>query len=113
MKASTACSTSSPRCSRVDELAERVARVARERGLACEIAHVANPRVERESHYYNCVNSNLRSLGLEPTPLSDETIAGLIALAREHAERVDLRLDPAARRVERRRPAREGTPAVA
>jgi UDP-sulfoquinovose synthase len=78
----------------VEELAERVARVARERGLACEIAHVANPRVERESHYYNCVNTNLRSLGLEPTPLSDETIAGLIDLAREHAARVDLQLIP-------------------
>ena len=78
----------------VGELAERVARVARERGLACEIAHVANPRVERESHYYNCVNTNLRSLGLEPTLLADETIAGLIALARQHAGRVDLRLIP-------------------
>jgi UDP-sulfoquinovose synthase len=78
----------------VEELAERVARVAREHGLACEIAHVANPRVERESHYYNCVNTNLRSLGLEPTLLADDTIAGLIALAREHAGRVDLRLIP-------------------
>jgi len=96
----------------VEELAERVARVARERGMPCEIAHVENPRVEREAHYYNCVNSNLRSLGLEPTPLSDDTIAGLIALAREHAERVDLRLIPP--RVEwSSTPAREGAPAVA
>ena len=78
----------------VDELAERVARVARERGLSCTIAHVANPRVERESHYYNCVNSNLRSLGLEPTLLSDDTIARLIALAEENAARIDLRLIP-------------------
>jgi UDP-sulfoquinovose synthase len=78
----------------VEELAERVARVARERGLACEIAHLANPRVERESHYYNCVNTNLRSLGLEPTPLSDETIVRLITLAAEHADRVDLHLIP-------------------
>ena len=78
----------------VDELAERVARVARAHGLACEVAHVENPRVERESHYYNCVNSNLRALGLEPTLLSDATIAGLIGLASRHAERVDLRLMP-------------------
>jgi UDP-sulfoquinovose synthase len=78
----------------VEELAERVARVARQHGLACEIAHVENPRVERESHYYNCVNTNLRSLGLEPTPLSDGTIAGLITLAAEHAARIDLRLIP-------------------
>jgi UDP-sulfoquinovose synthase len=78
----------------VEDLAERVARVAREHGLACEIAHLANPRIERESHYYNCVNTNLRSLGLEPTPLSDDTIAGLIALAREHAARIDPALIP-------------------
>ncbi len=78
----------------VDELAEQVARVARAHGLACEIAHVENPRVERESHYYNCVNTNLRALGLEPTLLSDATIAGLIGLATRHAERVDLRLIP-------------------
>jgi UDP-sulfoquinovose synthase len=78
----------------VEELAERVARVAGRGGLGCTIEHIANPRVEREAHYYNCVNTNLRSLGLEPTPLSDETIAGLVALAREHAGRVDARLIP-------------------
>ena len=89
----------------VEQLAEHVRHVAQSLGLPCEIAHVANPRVERESHYYNCVNTNLRSLGLEPTPLSDETIAGLITLAHEHRERVDLRLIPP--RVEWR-PAAEG-----
>jgi UDP-sulfoquinovose synthase len=78
----------------VEDLAERVARVARDHGLTCEIAHLANPRVEREEHYYNCVNTNLRSLGLEPTPLSDATIAALIGLAREHIDRVDVRLIP-------------------
>jgi UDP-sulfoquinovose synthase len=78
----------------VEELAERVARVARQNGMSCEIAHLTNPRAEREAHYYNCVNTNLRSLGLEPTPLSDETIAGLIDLARDHGNRVDLRLIP-------------------
>jgi UDP-sulfoquinovose synthase len=78
----------------VEELAERVARVAGQNGMSCEIAHLTNPRFERETHYYNCVNTNLRSLGLEPTPLSDETIAALITLAREHANRVDLRLIP-------------------
>jgi UDP-sulfoquinovose synthase len=71
-----------------------VARVAHEHGLPCEIAHLANPRVEREDHYYNCINTNLRSLGLEPTPLSDATIAGLIDVALEHLDRVDARLIP-------------------
>ncbi|MGD0053339.1 MAG: NAD-dependent epimerase/dehydratase family protein [Vulcanimicrobiaceae bacterium] len=78
----------------VQELAERVTRVAGTLGLECTIAHIANPRTEREEHYYNCVNTNLRSLGLEPTLLHDDTIAGLIRQAAEHRERIDLRLIP-------------------
>ncbi|HYZ17423.1 MAG TPA: NAD-dependent epimerase/dehydratase family protein [Candidatus Acidoferrum sp.] len=78
----------------VSELADRVAGVGARLGLRCEVAHLPNPRTERESHYYNCVNTNLRSLGLEPTLLSDETIAGLIRLADAHRDRVDLGLIP-------------------
>jgi UDP-sulfoquinovose synthase len=78
----------------VGELAQRVADVAHKRGLVCRIAHLDNPRSEREQHYYNAVNTNLRTLGLEPTPLSDETIDGLIALAHEYRERVDVALIP-------------------
>ena len=78
----------------VAELAERVARVAAGLGLATEIVHVPNPRGEREEHYYNAKNTHLRALGLEPTPLSDATIAGLIAIAAAHRERIDVRLIP-------------------
>jgi UDP-sulfoquinovose synthase len=78
----------------VEELAARVTRVAGTLGLECTIAHIANPRSEREDHYYNCVNTNLRSLGLEPTLLHDDTIAGLIRQAAEHRDRIDLRLIP-------------------
>jgi UDP-sulfoquinovose synthase len=97
----------------IGALAERVAKVAAAMGAEVPIAHVRNPRTERESHYYNCVNTNLRELGLDPTPLSDDTIAGLIELAREHRDRVDLRLIPP--RVEWRdgAPARGGASAVA
>ncbi|HEY4439910.1 MAG TPA: NAD-dependent epimerase/dehydratase family protein [Candidatus Elarobacter sp.] len=74
------------------ELAERVRAVAGGLGHSVEIAHLENPRTEREEHYYHCVNTNLRSLGLEPTLLSDETIAASIRLATEHRERIDERL---------------------
>jgi hypothetical protein len=40
------------------------------------------------------VNTNLRSLGLEPTLLSDETITELIALAAKHRDRVETVLIP-------------------
>ena len=78
----------------VNELAERVARVAGSLGFSCEITKIDNPRHEREEHYYNCVNTNLRSLGLEPILLDDETIGGLIQLADRYRDRVDLRLIP-------------------
>jgi UDP-sulfoquinovose synthase len=80
----------------VGELAQRVADVARAAGRSCRIAHLDNPRSEREQHYYNAVNTNLRELGLEPTPLSDATSAELIGLADEHRERVDPALIPPA-----------------
>ncbi|BDE05375.1 NAD-dependent dehydratase [Vulcanimicrobium alpinum] len=78
----------------VAELAERVARVAAGLGLATEIVRLPNPRSEREEHYYNARNTNLRALGLDPTPLGDATIAGLIAIAAAHRERIDVRLIP-------------------
>ena len=78
----------------VNELAERVVRVAADLGFPAEIVKLDNPRHEREEHYYNCVNTNLRSLGLEPTLLSDETIAGLIGLADRFRDRVDTKLIP-------------------
>ena len=97
----------------VEQLAQRVRAVARELGLPVEIAHLDNPRTEREEHDYRCVNTNLRELGLEPTPLADETIADLIALAREHAARVDLRLIPPRIAWDGTRDASAGAPAVA
>jgi UDP-sulfoquinovose synthase len=78
----------------VGELAQRVADVAGARGLTCRIAHLDNPRTEREQHYYNAVNTNLRSLGLEPTLLADATIGELIGLAQEHRARIDPALIP-------------------
>ncbi len=97
----------------VEELALRVARVAASLGLDAEVAHLENPRTERESHYYNAANTNLRALGLEPTPLSDETIAGLITLADRHRERIDLQLIPPDVSWRGDPPARAARPAVA
>ncbi|QQE80750.1 NAD-dependent epimerase/dehydratase family protein [Alicyclobacillus sp. SO9] len=71
------------------ELAERVKRVAEEQlGLTVNIAHLENPRVEKEQHYYKAVNSNLVDLGLKPHFLSDELIADLIKTAQRYQDRV-------------------------
>ena len=70
----------------VRQLAERVARVA---GPGCVVEEVANPRVEADAHYYNAAHTKLLDLGLEPHPLTDETVAGLLALAAAHRERIN------------------------
>ncbi|MBX6352241.1 MAG: NAD-dependent epimerase/dehydratase family protein [Thermoflavifilum sp.] len=70
------------------ELAERVQRVAQQMGLRAEIAHLPNPRVEKEEHYYNAIHTKLVDLGLKPHLLSDELIRDLIQTAMKYRDRV-------------------------
>ncbi|HEV8192674.1 MAG TPA: NAD-dependent epimerase/dehydratase family protein [Ktedonobacterales bacterium] len=72
------------------DLAERVQRVAQDMGVPAEIKHVANPRVEKEQHYYNAKHTKLLDLGLEPHLLTDETVAGLLESALRYRDRIDL-----------------------
>ncbi|MCF8564410.1 NAD-dependent epimerase/dehydratase family protein [Alicyclobacillus tolerans] len=74
------------------ELAERVQRVAEDMGLAANIAHLNNPRVEKEEHYYNAIHTKLMDLGLKPHLLSDELIKDLIETAERYQDRVNLRV---------------------
>ncbi|SFU56674.1 NAD-dependent epimerase/dehydratase family protein [Alicyclobacillus macrosporangiidus] len=74
------------------ELAERVQRVARTMGIEAKIAHLENPRVEKEEHYYNAVHTKLLDLGLKPHLLSDDLIRELIDTARRYQDRVDFQV---------------------
>ena len=77
----------------VNDLAQRVQRVAQSMGIAATIEHLPNPRVEREDdHYFNARNTKLIDLGLEPHLLDDETIAALIRTAAANAERINQEL---------------------
>ena len=77
----------------VMELAKLVQKVSIEEfGISCQIAPLNNPRTEKEIHYYNCINTNLRSLGLEPILLSTKTISSLIQLALKYKHRVNMSL---------------------
>jgi len=51
----------------VTELAEKVKRVAEERGLRVEIRATENPRIEKEEHHYNPDREHLLRLGYKPT----------------------------------------------
>lgn len=72
----------------INELAEKVQKVARHLGYKTEIRHVENPRKEAEDHYYNPDHSNLLALGYKPThDIEAEMEIAMKDLAK-HAERI-------------------------
>lgn len=76
----------------VMQLAEMVAAAGARAGLTVEIAHIDNPRVELEDHYYNAAHSALVDLGLEPNLLTDAVLDSMLATVRDNAQRVDARI---------------------
>ena len=73
----------------VTQLALLVKEAAEKMGYRPEIAHVDNPRVEMEAHYYNARHTKLLDLGLEPHYLSDtliDSMLGRIALYRDRIQ---------------------------
>jgi UDP-sulfoquinovose synthase len=70
------------------QLAELVAAQARQLGLAAEIRHLPNPRVEMEQHHYNPTHTKLLDLGLEPHFLSHELLDTMIATIGRYKHRI-------------------------
>jgi UDP-sulfoquinovose synthase len=58
----------------INELAERVARIATEFGLKPVIEHPTDPRVEAEQHYYNPIHERLPALGYHRSRELDEVV---------------------------------------
>lgn len=74
----------------LNELAEVICAARAKRGLQTEVAHVPNPRVEAEEHYYNAKHQALVDLGLKPHLLGDTLVNSLIGWIDKHSSRVDL-----------------------
>ena len=72
----------------VNELAERIQRVAAGMGLSVEIQHVDNPRREQEEHYYKPAHRGLLELGLQPHFMTDDAIANMLDRVRAHRDRI-------------------------
>ncbi|WP_028610065.1 NAD-dependent epimerase/dehydratase family protein [Paenibacillus harenae] len=72
----------------VMDLAYKVRRVAQREGLNVRIAHLNNPRVEKEKHYYCAKNTKLKELGLEPHLLTDEVLRDILLTACQHKDRI-------------------------
>jgi UDP-sulfoquinovose synthase len=73
----------------VNDLAHKVVAAGGRAGLKVSIAHLKNPRIELEEHYYNAIHSKLGDLGLVPNLLSDKVVDDLLAAVRGHADRAD------------------------
>ena len=71
------------------ELAKMVQESGKELGLKVQIEHLADPRVEAESHYYNAKHSKLIELGLEPHSLSESLLDSIINIAIRYKDRID------------------------
>ncbi|MCP3030810.1 NAD-dependent epimerase/dehydratase family protein [Halobacillus sp. A1] len=72
----------------VNELAERVQKIAKEEGFTTEVKKIENPRIENEDHYYNAKNTKLRDLGLEPHLLTDDVIRDILKISVENKDRI-------------------------
>lgn len=73
----------------VQQLAEKVAHAAAAHGMKTEVAHIDNPRVEKEEHYYNAAHSKLIDLGLQPHYLSDTLIDSMMTHIASHRSAVN------------------------
>jgi len=67
------------------QLAHAVKEAADELGIDVTIDHLPNPRVEKEEHYYNAINTHLLDLGLQPHYLSDTLIESMIHIVQQHS----------------------------
>jgi UDP-sulfoquinovose synthase len=73
----------------VGDLALMVKKAGNALGMDVEINHLENPRVEKESHYFNAKNTNLLDLGLQPHYLSDSLLDSLLNFSIKYKHRVD------------------------
>jgi len=71
------------------DLARMVKGEGKKLGLAVEVNHLPDPRVEAEEHYYNAKHSKLIELGLQPHLLSDSLLDSLMNIAMKYRDRID------------------------
>jgi UDP-sulfoquinovose synthase len=74
------------------QVAQMVQKAAGELGLAVELNHLPDPRVEAEEHYFNAKHSKLMDLGLEPHYLSNSLLDSLVNVALKYRDRLDTSL---------------------
>jgi UDP-sulfoquinovose synthase len=72
----------------VNDLAARVRDAGKQIGIAVEIRPIENPRIEKETHYYNPAHSGLVELGLQPHHLTPETLVEMLRLVARYRHNI-------------------------
>ncbi len=72
----------------VNDLADRVQRVAATLGINVTVDSLVDPRVEAEEHYYNAAHTRLLELGLRPNLLTDEVVAHMLETVQRYKDRI-------------------------
>ena len=75
----------------VNQLAEKVKTVGDRMGLKVQVNKIANPRKEKEDHYYNAQSSQLLGLGLKPNLMTDSVLAGMLEKIIKHKDQIETR----------------------
>ena len=70
------------------DLAGKTVEAAKDMGITAKIAHIENPRVEKEEHYFHAVNTNLLELGLQPHYLTQDVLKEILEEILSHKDRV-------------------------
>ncbi len=72
----------------VNEIADRIQSAGAKIGLEVSVNNIANPRIEKEDHYYNPVHTGLIDLGLEPHLLTDEVLIEMMEFVKKHEHNI-------------------------
>ena len=76
----------------VNQLAGLVTESGARLGLDVTTKSIPNPRREKEEHYYNAMNTNLKDLGMDPILMSDGKLDDVMKVALKYIDRVDMDL---------------------
>jgi UDP-sulfoquinovose synthase len=73
----------------VNQLADKVKKVADKLGYNVKVEQIKNPRVEKEEHYYNVRYTGLLELGLKPHPLTDKILENFFTVTDKYRDRIN------------------------
>lgn len=76
----------------VNELAKLVKESLNQINIDTKINKIANPRIEKEKHYYNAKHTNIKKIGLKPTLLDSNIIIDIAKYVQKHKSKINKKI---------------------